>query len=182
METRLWTRFALAVLVVLGGLAGFAVPALAGGTVTVNIVGAGHVTGSLNGIDCTRNPAGVVTGTCSELVVEGQDCEDGPPCTQIPGETALSATAVADFGFGFDSFSGGGCNLRTPLCSMTIGFVTDNRNVTVTFPRHPGPDGDADDADGRHVRRRDAAARGDGERQRAGRAARLLHPRRGGDA
>ena len=103
-------------------------PALASGTVTVTIIGAGHVQGG--DINCTRSADGVVSGTCSALVFDTQQCDDGPFCITIPGDVTLTQSPVDGSGFAFNSW--GGCAVGPGFCTATTGLPAD-RAVTALF-------------------------------------------------
>jgi Bacterial Ig domain len=111
-----------------------AAPASASGVITVNLVGAGHVTGE--GIDCTRTSDGVTSGTCAHFVEDhigdAAECQPAdPPCVR-PGSETLRATPVAGSGFVFDRFSG--FCLTTNPCTIPVSItIGSNSTFTATF-------------------------------------------------
>jgi uncharacterized repeat protein (TIGR02543 family) len=101
--------------------------ALAAGTLTVGITGAGAVSGS--GIDCSRD-AGPTTGTCSVLVKDVTECETDPKphCTTDTGIAAVRAGAAA--GFAFDGWTGPCEDPASTICTVTM---DGNQRVTARF-------------------------------------------------
>lgn len=102
-------------------------PALADGTLRVNINGPGTVTGT--GINCARGLFGAATGDCAQSFVDKRECVlvDGKlECESVPTGTALKATPAVS-GFVFDGWTGD-CSGRT--CSVAL---TDDLSVTANF-------------------------------------------------
>jgi Bacterial Ig domain/Putative metal-binding motif/Divergent InlB B-repeat domain len=125
-------RLLLAAALALAVIGGGADSALASGTVTVAINGAGHVTG--DGIDCTRAIGGSTSGDCSQFVANEPDasCNDHGACFDGPGTIELTADQPGT-GFTFSSWSGA-CHGATSTCTVVVPVDSgSNRSVTATF-------------------------------------------------
>ncbi|MBE2320324.1 Ig-like domain repeat protein [Solirubrobacter sp. CPCC 204708] len=105
-------------------------PAFAGGTLQVDISGAGEVTGS-GGIACERAPGGQAPkGTCSGAYQGTLQCTTGPrpTCKEIPAIVELTAHGTAN-GFIFDGWSGA-CSNQEVTCTLSM---TRSFDVTAVF-------------------------------------------------
>jgi hypothetical protein len=107
----------------------FASSALAAGTLTVEVVGKGHVTSDDGFIDCTQ--AG--ESTCShDYADEPGECAT-TPCP--PRSALVSLDEAPTNGFSFDSWSG--CSFSSATgCSVSM---TADKTVTATFTDHEPP-------------------------------------------
>jgi Bacterial Ig domain/Putative metal-binding motif len=125
---RLLLVTALALAVIGGG----ADAALASGTVTVTINGAGHVTGV--GIDCTRAIGGSTSGDCSEFVANEPDasCNEHGACFDGPGTIELTADNPGT-GFIFSAWSGAGSGTSSTRTVVVPVDAGSNRSVTAAF-------------------------------------------------
>lgn len=137
---RIWaTATATAALLLIG-----AGQALAAGTVNVTIKGVGTVSGSVTAsgaeFTCTRDAAGVQSGTCSMFVPNERICEGEippgarpaiPPCIILPGVLDLHA-ADAGSAYGFTHWEGRctgtarNCTIVTPKAGTNVYAVTAN--------------------------------------------------------
>jgi hypothetical protein len=120
-------RISLAAALAVLALAVISGPAHAAGTVTVHIVGAGHVGGDFN---CTGNPDGSNTGTCAVNVTDTttDDCGAFPSPCPVLGSAGLNANADGA-GFTFDHWSFAFCGTNR-LCGFQ---VAQNLDITAFF-------------------------------------------------
>jgi hypothetical protein len=116
-------RFGCVVIAAVVGLALSASPALAAGTLTVDVVGNGHVTSSDGNIDCTQ--AG--ESTCSHVYTDRTFCPPGGgQCITVSDSVTLDESP-AD-GFTFSSW--GGCQPTDTSCTV---YMAAPHAVTATF-------------------------------------------------
>jgi hypothetical protein len=117
-------RIGCAVVAAVVGLALSASSALAAGTLTVDVVGNGHVTSSDGNIDCTQ--AG--ESTCSHTYTDQRYCPPGGGgCITVSDSVTLDESPAG--GFTFDSW--GGCQSVTGTsCTM---YMATPKSVTATF-------------------------------------------------
>ncbi len=119
-----WKRIALAAMLCGAGLVATAAPALADGTLTVEITGAGTVKGE--GINCAR-PFDAQANDCSEFFKDDEECEGGR-CHRFPQIASVEATDTAN-GFSFSGWTGCLKN-DTRTCAQKMDV---NRPVTAEF-------------------------------------------------
>ena len=98
-------------------------PALASGTLTVNVVGVGAVDGS---VECSRTSVGLPATSCSKGIFDRIVCSETGACFTIPASASLTATPGS--GFVFSGWSGS-CS-GTGACAPTM---PSNKTVTATF-------------------------------------------------
>ena len=108
-------------------LAASAAPALADGTLSVSVSGAGNVAGG--GINCTRTVAGATSGTCTKTIADVQYCDSEikPPCHFEVQDVQVTANDPA--GFTFDHWTGD-CTGTARACTTTM---STDRSVTAVF-------------------------------------------------
>jgi predicted phage tail protein len=135
-------RIFIAAALVVATLALTSAPARANGTVTVNIIGGGHIGGSF---DCTGTTAGPDVGTCAVFVsdVFPDDCGIfNPPCPQ--NGTAFLDARNGDTvpGFVFDRYLPPNVCGTNRTCLVGVGLgdgAGNNFTVTVAFKDNQAP-------------------------------------------
>ena len=71
--TNVWWRPLVAAIITVAAAAAAASPALASGTLSVGVAGAGTVSGG--GISCTRSALGATSGICAKTFTDTQVCD-----------------------------------------------------------------------------------------------------------